>query len=108
MFALRLKRARERAGLNQTELGRIIGVEQQQIHRWESGRNTPSLDTTLELAIALNVSGDYMLGLVESFTERMSDDDMTPLERRVVAALRRGDKVEAIKSIVNDEAKNGG
>lgn len=101
MFASRLKAARERLGLNQTELARLIGVEQQQINRWEAGRNVPNIETAVILARALNVTGDYLLGLVDTFTGRVEiDDNLSPEERRVLSAMRRGDKVDAIKVIV--------
>lgn len=101
MFASRLRAARERQGLNQTELGRLIGVEQQQINRWESGRNVPNIETAVILARALEVTSDYLLGLVDSFTGRAEiEDSLTPEERRVLNAMRRGDKVDAIKVIV--------
>jgi DNA-binding transcriptional regulator YiaG len=36
-----LKKLRERAGLNQTELAAKLGVDARTIRRWEDGKNTP-------------------------------------------------------------------
>ena len=36
-----LRKLRERAGLNQTELAAKVGVEARTIDRWEKGKNIP-------------------------------------------------------------------
>lgn len=102
MFGQRLKAARLYRGLNQTELGNILDpkVQQQQIDKWESQRNLPNVETGGKLAQALNVSADYLLGLVSGFHERVEDEELSPEERHVIWAMRRGDKVDAIKVIV--------
>jgi transcriptional regulator with XRE-family HTH domain len=78
-----LREARLRAGLTQTQLGRLIGRPQSQIARWESGRVEPSLETLrdviracgLELSVALyNYDDSYV-----PFIERNLDRD--PAER---------------------------
>jgi len=103
MFASRLKAARERVGLNQTELGRLIGVEQQQIARWESGRNTPNFEIASNLAKVLDISTDFLSGLSDTFNGHTEhDDDLTPEERRALLYWRRGDKLGAIKAIVGE------
>jgi transcriptional regulator with XRE-family HTH domain len=103
MFGSRLKMARERAGFNQTELGRLIGVEQQQINRWESGKNMPNIDAVSALARTLNVSTDFLLGLSETLTGHLEyDDELKPAERRALTYWRRGDIVGAIKAIVGE------
>jgi transcriptional regulator with XRE-family HTH domain len=69
-FADRLERARAWRGWTQTELARRAGVHQVQVHKLLHGRK-PRVqgDTIRKLAIALGVSGDYLLGL---------SDDMNP------------------------------
>ncbi|MBP4001526.1 helix-turn-helix transcriptional regulator [Pseudomonas koreensis] len=37
----RITKAREKAGLNQSELARALGVKPQSVQAWESGRNVP-------------------------------------------------------------------
>ncbi|WP_093125288.1 helix-turn-helix transcriptional regulator [Variovorax sp. OK605] len=53
LAALRLKK-----GLSQAELGRITGLEQSHISRYESGKHEPGLQITRKLANALAVSMD--------------------------------------------------
>jgi transcriptional regulator with XRE-family HTH domain len=52
----RIRRARLRKGLTQTELARRIDTADAQISRWENGRAFPSLGTLEAIADALDVS----------------------------------------------------
>ncbi len=63
-FVERLERARAWRGWTQTELARRAGVHQVQINKLINGKR-PRVqgDTIRKLAIALGVSGDYLLGL---------------------------------------------
>lgn len=49
--------------LNQTGLAKIIGVKQSQISEWLKGKAKPGYDLLKQIAITLNVSADYLLGL---------------------------------------------
>ena len=57
-----IQKARKKAGLTQTELGRIIHVAPAAISQWENGITKPSNDNIVLLSEALNVSADYLLG----------------------------------------------
>jgi transcriptional regulator with XRE-family HTH domain len=66
-FADRLKAARERAGWTQTELGKRSGVHAMAISRLERGEKKDVTGATLrKLALTLQVSGDYLLGLTDT------------------------------------------
>ncbi len=57
----RIKQLRTEAGLSQAELAKLVGgTDARQISRYENGRITPSLDATIRIAEALNVSLDYL------------------------------------------------
>ncbi|TCL55593.1 DNA-binding XRE family transcriptional regulator [Kineothrix alysoides] len=58
----RLKKSRISVGLNQTELGKIIGVGKTTISMYETGNSTPSDEIKLKIAEYFNVSVDYLLG----------------------------------------------
>lgn len=45
-----LRAARDRAGLTQTDVGRLIGVHLVTVSRWESGARAPSLEVLYTLA----------------------------------------------------------
>lgn len=60
--AERLKEARQKSGLTQPELARLVKVSQSAISYFESGDKTPSGNVSSLLADALGVSIDYLYG----------------------------------------------
>lgn len=57
----RIREARRKIGLNQTELGKAIGVEIKTISRWETDLSEPRVSDIAKLAQALNVTEDELL-----------------------------------------------
>ncbi|MFR5007977.1 MAG: helix-turn-helix transcriptional regulator [Limosilactobacillus vaginalis] len=53
-----LKALRVRKGLNQGELGKLIGVSYGTVSKWENGETDPRLNKISKLAKALGVSED--------------------------------------------------
>jgi transcriptional regulator with XRE-family HTH domain len=47
------ERLREAAGLNQSELARLVGVTPAALNRWEAGARTPSGESAVAYAKAL-------------------------------------------------------
>ena len=45
LFSKRLKELRQKAGLTQSELGKMVGVTKVSICCYENGTRTPTLDT---------------------------------------------------------------
>ncbi len=62
LFSKRLKETRIEAGLTQAELGAMVGVTKVSVCCYEKGTRTPTLDTLVDLANALNVDFSYLLG----------------------------------------------
>jgi len=56
IFAGRLKELRERAGINQSDLGRAIGVSPQAVQKWEAGTTVPRESKRKQIASALSTS----------------------------------------------------
>lgn len=52
----RLKEYRARINVNQTEMGRLVGVSRQTISQIERGDYSPSVTLALKIAKVLNVS----------------------------------------------------
>lgn len=50
MFAERLKEARKAKRYSQAEVSRMLGVTQQAVGKWETGRSTPDPQTVARLA----------------------------------------------------------
>lgn len=61
-FGFILRKLRRTRGLNQQQLAELIGVKQAAISQYERGRKQPSLTTLVELAKALKVGVDVLLG----------------------------------------------
>lgn len=99
----RLKRVREDRGYTQDELSEMIGIGQKQVWRHESGATTPDGDVVARYAQALDVSADYLLGISDDPKPNVQISDLTRAERAVIAAWRRGDVIEAARTILNDE-----
>ena len=53
MFADRLRDARKAKRYSQTEVSRMLGVTQQAVGKWETGRSTPDPQTVARLAESL-------------------------------------------------------
>ena len=62
IISKRLKMLREDAGISQSKLGKLIGVPQSSIFRYEQGQSTPSPKTFRWYADYFDVSLDYLFG----------------------------------------------
>lgn len=62
MFAQRLKELRKRRGVSQASLAGLLGVTQQAVGKWESGRATPDPQTIARIAAYFAVSADQLIG----------------------------------------------
>jgi transcriptional regulator with XRE-family HTH domain len=71
----RIRRARERKGLSQSDLARAVQKSRQQLFQIEQGSQHPRAELLVALAQALDVPTDYLLGLIP-------DDTAAPPARR--------------------------
>lgn len=86
----KLKEAREHRGLTQEEFAAHLGVSQQQLSRWETGNVAPSYEVIASIAEALDVSSDFILGLVDKPNEYRLGRPLKPVEIRLLWALEKG------------------
>lgn len=63
-----LRIIREKQGKSQVNVAVNIGVAQEMISSYESGKSLPSANTLVKLAKYLNTSTDYLLGLTDDAT----------------------------------------
>ena len=63
MFKDRLREARKSARFSQEELSKRLNISQSTVGNWESGIRQPDFDTVSNLALILDVSSDYLLGI---------------------------------------------
>lgn len=66
MFAQRLKELRKLRGYSQVVLAQQLGLTQQAVGKWETGRSTPDPQTLTSIAAFFGVSTDYLLGCGEA------------------------------------------
>ncbi|MFO1038424.1 MAG: helix-turn-helix transcriptional regulator [Geminicoccaceae bacterium] len=59
-FSTRLKEARARLGLSQSQLARALGVSANRVHTWESGRNYPLVPDLGRICDLLGVTADWL------------------------------------------------
>ncbi len=101
MQGSRLRATREHRNITQAELSELVGVGEKEIWRYENDKTKASAETVGRIAHALSVSSDFLLGLTDDYMPLLSSSDLRPTERAIIAAVRRGDKIEAIKKIVS-------
>jgi len=56
----RIKQAREATGMTQAELGRRLGVTRSGVSQWENERTAPTTRNISAIAVALDVSWDWL------------------------------------------------
>lgn len=64
----RLKTIREKNGLTQKDLAKLIEVNEKSIYRYEAGVSEPSLTILIRMAEVLHCSIDYLVGFNKSNT----------------------------------------
>lgn len=99
----RLRTLRLANKYTQNYLAQILGLNIRQIPRYEAGEVDPSGEVVARMADIFNVSTDYLLGRTDDPTPCAESENLTPKERAVLAALRRGEPLAAIKVIVEEE-----
>ena len=62
-FSELLKQCRKQKGISQAELASKLGVTQQAVGKWESGRSSPDPATVARIAEILSTTADFLLGL---------------------------------------------
>lgn len=96
----RLKTARNARGYTTATLAQVVGVEAQQIARWEAYPSDPAASYIVKLAHALDVSTDYLLGESDQF-QPIREIDLNPAEVKLIEAYRAGKLIELLKRHLN-------
>jgi transcriptional regulator with XRE-family HTH domain len=102
----RLKLIRENRGLTQDDLNTRLGFGPTQIYRYETGKADPSPDVLVRIAVELEVTTDWLLGLVNEPTERLQENELSNAERKLLSAFRRGDLRDLMRIAAEDSNPN--
>jgi repressor LexA len=97
----RLREVREQRGLTQKDLAERTGLAANSVYRYETGENDPAGDILARLARELDVSSDYLLGLVDDPKAILTEEDLSPMERKLLQAVRKGLIVEALETLTS-------
>ena len=62
----RLKDVREYKKLSQSDIAALLQTTQEQISKYETGKQLMGIDKYLKLSIYYNVSIDYLCGLIDT------------------------------------------
>lgn len=65
-FSTRLKSLLKKRGITQKKLAEMLGTTGAAVSRYVNGERSPRSDTLARMAVALNTSTDYLLGLSDS------------------------------------------
>ena len=65
VFGQRVKDALKSQGLTQKELAKSINVQPSTLCEWLNDNNEPPMQSIVDIANALNLSTDYLLGIKE-------------------------------------------
>jgi transcriptional regulator with XRE-family HTH domain len=95
----RLKEQREKKGYTQDDVAKAIGINKNQIYRYENDQSSPNADVLGGLADFLGVSADYLLGLTDSPNASIDLNNLSSLDRSILGALKQGDIRTAVKLV---------
>jgi transcriptional regulator with XRE-family HTH domain len=104
----RLKYMRGERGYTQEELAKMSGISEKQLWRYENGDSKPTSEVVAKISQALEVSADYLLGLVDQPSDHLREEELTPQERRALEAFRRGDIRAIIRLMPDDKPSESG
>ena len=93
----RLREMRRKRQLTQDELADRLGFGQSQMNKYENGKSDPTPEVLVRLAKELAVTSDWLLGLVDDPEAFLQEQELTPAERKLLSAFRRGDFKELVR-----------
>jgi len=81
----RLRRRRVMMGLTQKQLGDLLGVTYQQVHKYESGRNRISAGRLYDFSVALDVAISWFF---ECMPHPVQQEDKSASNRAILEFMR--------------------
>lgn len=76
IFSKRLKAIREEKEYSQTHFSQILHVSRSCLAAWEKGSAVPDMQILIAICEILNVSADYMLGIIDEKAEFIGERDI--------------------------------
>lgn len=79
MLSQRIREARLANHMSQVELAKKLGVSKQSLSNWENDNIQPSVEMLTRMAVNLNVSADFLLGLDDRLFIEVTDLSLTEI-----------------------------
>lgn len=98
-IAVIIKKLREERGMSQEDLAKALGVTNQAVSTWETGKRLPRMGAIEKMSMLFGVSKGYIIGEDEDSSEEMV---LTSEERALLIAYRSApaEVKEIIRKIV--------
>lgn len=107
ILAERLILARKKKGLSQESASEIADINRSMIAKYETQTSQPAVDTLVKLALAYDVTSDYLLGLSDTMGSKQPTlTDMAAHNSNGANELIR-EQVTSIMNTVLDDFKRG-
>lgn len=87
MIADRIRFLRNRQGLSQADLAKLLRITRSSVNAWELGISTPSTATVISLAQIFHVSADYLLELDDSYEDKLDLKGFSDEEKALIFHL---------------------
>ncbi len=87
MIADRIRFLRNRQGLSQADLARLLRITRSSVNAWELGISTPSTSTVISLAQIFHVSTDYLLEMDNSYEDKIDLKGFSEDEKALIFHL---------------------
>lgn len=99
----RLRELRQAKGLTHERLAELLNLNSKQIWRYETNQTDPNGEIVARIARLFEVSTDFLLGVSDDPVPGLNENSLSSDERFIIASLRQGQKLKAIRAIVEGE-----
>lgn len=81
-----LKKLRKVKGLSQIELAKKLGVSQETVSKWESGKVIPDIKNLISMKTIFNVSIDYLLDF-DIVVPTLEKNELNPSQQKMIKTI---------------------
>lgn len=99
IMALRIREAREAAGLSQTDMGKKLGLTKAGYGHYERGRQPFTVDMIFQISRILGRPVEYFLGLDTGLTE--DEGQLLAIYRAAPTAEARATALRLVRSLLS-------
>ena len=111
-FSERLTETRKDRGYTQQSIADALGVERTRYTKWESGKSYPSFDILVSICDLLNISADYLMGMIDEkrYFPNKKPAELADLDVESVTKTNSDpltpDEVEAVRRLLERQSKD--